>query len=87
MLYYQRSFFRNTNAPVVYLAFGFGLRLLRPHFLGSKFLCFFEKVGESAYPLPKIGSGTQTLIGSGNGIGTDLAGNSPKSVYPAVTQR
>ena len=56
MLYYQRSFFRNTNVPVVYLGFGFGLRLLRPLSLGPKFYCFFEKVGESAYPLPKIGS-------------------------------
>jgi hypothetical protein len=72
MLYYQRSLLRNTNVPVVYLGFGFGLRLLRQLSLSSKFHRFFEKVGESAYPLPKIGSGTQTLIGSGNGIGTDL---------------
>jgi hypothetical protein len=72
MLYYQRSFFRNTNVPVVYLGFGFGHRLLRQLSAVRNFTVFFKKVGELAYPLPKIGSGIQILIGSGNGIGIGI---------------
>jgi hypothetical protein len=45
MLYYQRSFFRNTNVPVVYLGFGFGHRLLRQLSAVRNFTVFSKKLG------------------------------------------